>query len=279
MSTPPHERARGSEREPHRARELAESFGADAARYDRARPRYPAAMVERVVAAMPGRQVVDVGCGTGIAARQFQAAGCSVVGVEVDARMAEWARHTGLEVEVAAFESWDPVGRVFDAIVSGQTWHWIEPVTGTAKAAEVLRSSGVLAVFWNVFRPSPEVAGAFSRVYRRVMPDLALDPWAIPPLDAYAGVLARAGDGMRAAGAFSAPQHWQFDWQRTYTRDEWLDQVPTFGDVGQFSPDELAELLAGVGETIDVMGGSFTMPYATVVIAATRLGVATETSG
>ncbi|WP_405148967.1 hypothetical protein [Sphaerisporangium sp. NBC_01403] len=43
------------------------------------------------------------------------------VGVEVDARMAEWARQRGLEVEVAAFEAWDPAGRLFDAVVSGQT--------------------------------------------------------------------------------------------------------------------------------------------------------------
>jgi hypothetical protein len=30
--------------EPHQARAWAESFGSDAARYDRAQPRYPAAM-------------------------------------------------------------------------------------------------------------------------------------------------------------------------------------------------------------------------------------------
>jgi hypothetical protein len=41
---------------------------------------------------------------------------------EVDARMAEWARRRGLEVEVAAFEAWDPAGRVFDAVVSGGWW-------------------------------------------------------------------------------------------------------------------------------------------------------------
>ena len=74
--------------EPHRARQVAESFGLDPGRYDRARPRYPDAMVQAIVAASPGPGVLDVGCGTGIAARQFQAAGCRVLGVEPDARMA-----------------------------------------------------------------------------------------------------------------------------------------------------------------------------------------------
>jgi len=39
--------------EPHQARQVAESSGSDAERYDRARPRYPDAMVEAIVAASP----------------------------------------------------------------------------------------------------------------------------------------------------------------------------------------------------------------------------------
>lgn len=83
----------------------AESFGTDAEGYDRARPGYPDALVARVVAQSPGSDVLDVGCGTGIAARQFQAAGCTVLGVEPDARMAGFARARGLPVEVATFEA------------------------------------------------------------------------------------------------------------------------------------------------------------------------------
>lgn len=84
---------------------MAESFGVDAERYDRTRPRYRDAMVEQIVAASPGPDVLDVGCGTGIEARQFQAAGATVLGVEPDARMADLARRTGVEAEVATFEA------------------------------------------------------------------------------------------------------------------------------------------------------------------------------
>ena len=80
----------------HRDRRVAESFGGDAERYDRARPDYPGALVRRIIAASPGRNVLDVGCGTGIEARQFRAAGCTVLGVEPDARMADVARRRGL---------------------------------------------------------------------------------------------------------------------------------------------------------------------------------------
>src|SRR5580692_8191730 len=154
-----------------RQRRVAESFGDDAGRYDRARPSYPAAMVDRILADTPGRDVVDAGCGTGISARLFQAAGCRVLGVDPDPRMADLARASGLEVEVAKFEQWDAAGRSFDAVVAGQAWHWVNMAAGAAKAAAVLRPGGRLAVFWNAFDPPAELREAFGAVYQRVVPD------------------------------------------------------------------------------------------------------------
>ncbi len=107
MATPPAGQSPPPMRESHRYRQVAETFGTDAERYDRTRPRYPDALVERIVAEAPGPDLLDVGCGTGIEARQFQAAGCTVLGVEPDGRMADFARRAGVEVEVATFEAWD----------------------------------------------------------------------------------------------------------------------------------------------------------------------------
>src|SRR5690242_18813267 len=175
--------------ESHQAREVAESFGAEASRYDRARPSYPAALVERIVAASPGRRVLDVGCGTGIVARQFQAAGCEVLGVDPDARMAGHARERGLQVEVATFETWATNGRAFDTVVSGQAWHWVDPVAGAAKAASALRRGGRFAVFWNVFQPPADLGKAIAELYRRVLSDLLADLlsglWDRPLLEIY----------------------------------------------------------------------------------------------
>jgi SAM-dependent methyltransferase len=256
--------------ETHRQRQVAESFGTDAARYDRARPSYPAPLVDRIVAASPGRDVLDVGCGTGIAARLFQAAGCRVLGVDPDDRMTSVARQGGLEVEVAAFEDWDGAGREFDAVIAAQAWHWVDPVAGAAKAAQVLRPGGLLAVFWNAAQLPPDLSAAFAEVHRVVQPGLPFNPAARPALDAYQIMCDKAADGMRAAGAFGEPEQWRFDWDRPYTRDEWLDQVPTMGGHAQLQPAKLEELLAGLGAAIDALGGDFTMNYATVAVTATR---------
>ncbi|MBO3741371.1 class I SAM-dependent methyltransferase [Actinoplanes sp. NEAU-H7] len=271
MSTVPSPRVRLSENELHRHRQVAEAFGSDPERYDRTRPRYPEALVNRITGNGTKLDIVDVGCGTGIVSRQFQAAGHTVLGVEVDPRMAAFARQRGTDVEVAAFEDWDPAGRTFDAVVSGQTWHWLNPVAGAGKAARALRPGGRVSVFWNAELPSPEVLRAFGEVYRRVLPDsLVARQWTANAIDGYVMLCDKAADGMRTTGAFGETQEWRFDWSRSYRRDEWLDQLPTHGDHGQYPVAVVEEVQAGIGAAIDAMGGGFEMRYTTIAVSAVR---------
>ena len=256
----------------HAYRQVAEGFGADACRYDRARPSYPADMVNRIVAASPGHDVLDVGCGTGISSRLFQAAGCTVLGIDPDPRMAELARRAGTAAEVAKFEDWDPAGRSFDAVIAAQAWHWVDPVAGAARAAAALRTGGRLAVFWNVFEPPPALRAAFGEVFLRALPDSPLGAYfARPALDAYRTGCEQAADGMRQAGAFGDAEEWLTRWERPYTRDEWLDLLPTTGGFTRMPARTQAEILAGIGAAVDAAGGSFTMGYATVAATAARL--------
>lgn len=277
MPTISQDRSRPPYREPHEHRRMAESFGVDPERYDRARPRYPDALVERIVDAAPGLDVLDIGCGTGIEARQFQAAGCTVLGVDPDARMAEFARRTGIEVEVSTFEAWDPADRMFDAVVAGQAWHWVDPVEGVAKAARILRPGGRLAVFGHVFDAPTEVTEALTTAYRRAVPDSPLrlpttgdDRKSMTAMQIYQAMFAKAADGIRQAGGFGEPEQWRFDWEQSYTRDEWLDHLPTTGALTQLPPDKLAEVLDAVGAAIDKIGGGFTLPYTTLTATAAR---------
>jgi SAM-dependent methyltransferase len=254
--------------EPHQHRAAAESFGADPGRYDRARPRYPDALIDRIAAAAPGGVVLDVGAATGIVARQLQAAGCRVLGVDPDERLAAFARQSGVEVEVSTFEDWEAAGRRFDSIVAGESWHWVDPVAGVAKAAELLRPAGQLFLFWNTGRPDAAVDDAFAEVYRRVLPAMA-DRLTSEALEAaHEAMLARVADGVRASGSFDEPERWHVDWTRSYTRDEWLDALGTSG--GAIPEGLLTDLLDGVGAAVDAAGGSFTMNYSTFVLTAVR---------
>ncbi|MFF7755024.1 class I SAM-dependent methyltransferase [Streptomyces sp. NPDC007971] len=269
----PREQPESSPAGPHEARGMAESFGVDAQRYDQGRPGYPDTLVTRIVTGSPGPDVLDVGCGTGIAARQFQAAGCTVLGIEPDVRMADFARARGLQVEVATFEAWQSAGRTFDAVVAAQSWHWVEPVAGVAKAARVLRPGGRLAIFGHVYEPPTEVAEPFFAAYRRAAPDSPLNGQpARRPLDLYQAAYAKFADNIRETEQFNAPEQWRFDWEQSYTRDHWLDLLPTTGGLTQLRPDQLAEILDAVGGAIDSLGGRFTMNYTTLAATARRVG-------
>ncbi|MEO6702843.1 MAG: class I SAM-dependent methyltransferase [Jatrophihabitantaceae bacterium] len=260
-------------------------FEGGAALYDQSRPTYPKALISRIAEAIPGRDVLDVGCGSGIEARQFQAAGCTVLGVDPDAHLAGYAATTGVPTEVATFESWDAAGRQFDAVVAGTAWHWVDPVAGAVKAAEVLRPGGLLAPFHHASLTPPELAdpagmalpGWTTRsaaAYQRSAPDSPFDRdgQRISPVGLYQPMFDMIAEGIRQAGSFSKPELWRFTWEQAYSKAEWLSLLPTQGSLAKLPPDELARILAAVGAVIDRLGGSFTLPYATIAVTAIRTG-------
>jgi 2-polyprenyl-3-methyl-5-hydroxy-6-metoxy-1,4-benzoquinol methylase len=108
-------------------------FDREAERYDRCRPPYPDALIDDLLGPKPeGLDVLDVGCGSGIASRLMAQRGAKVLGVEVAPRMAEIARSHGIDVEVGAFEDWHPAGRTFDRVTSAQAWHWLDMPVASA---------------------------------------------------------------------------------------------------------------------------------------------------
>jgi SAM-dependent methyltransferase len=252
-------------------RTRAESFGADAERYDRARPTYPGELIDLVLAGLGAdgpTEVLDIGCGTGIAGRLFAERGCRVLGVEPDARMAAVARGHGLQVDEGTFETWAPKSRTFDAVISGQAWHWVDPVEGAERAADVLRPGGRIALFWNLGRPPAEVAAAFTEVYDRYTGDL--DKYSVllggPAIDRFDYAL----KGIRVTGRYTRPVKRSIRWSRPYTTNDWLDQLPTHSDHQALPAERLALLMTGIGAVIDSMGGSFPMAYETAVITASH---------
>ena len=146
------------------AQERSKLFDREAERYDRCRPRYPDVVIDELLGPKPsGLDVLDVGCGTGIAARPMAERGAKVLGVELAPRMAEIARRHGIDVEIGAFEDWDAAGRRFDRVTSAQAWHWLDMPAATAKAASLLRPNGSLGLIWSGGAP-PTISPTRSRM-------------------------------------------------------------------------------------------------------------------
>ena len=107
-----------------------------------------------------------------------------------------------------------PAGRSTRSIAA-QSWHWVDPVAGPSKAAQVLRPDGRLAIFGHVFEPPAEVAEPFAAAYRRVAPDSPLNGQpARRPLDLYQAGYAKFADKIRETGQFNEPEQWRFDWEQ-----------------------------------------------------------------
>jgi SAM-dependent methyltransferase len=257
------------------ARGRSRLFGQHAEAYDRFRPAYPDAVIDELLGPVPaGLDVLDVGCGTGIAARQMAQRGARVLGVELAPRMAEIARGHGVEVELAAFEGWDSAGRTFDRVTSAQAWHWLDLPIATAKAAFVLRPGGRLGLIWNAGYQPDDLADALEEVYAKVVPRghrLFRGYAANRSSDVKTGLDSEI-DAVSAVPDFGAPAEKWFPWTRAYQRDEWLGQLVSRSDHTALERAVRDRLFDAVGAAIDDHGGSFVMNFETVLVTATRLG-------
>jgi SAM-dependent methyltransferase len=247
-------------------RSRAESFGDLARAYDRARPSYPPALFDALLAD-GARAVLDVGCGTGIAGASLAARGCDVLGVEIDVRMAALAREKGIAVEVAPFERWEDRGRRFELLTSAQAWHWIDPRAGALKAADVLSRRGRIGCFWNFGDPPARVREVLQPVYCRVAPELETGSVALGSHTDRFEITERELSG---SGRFENVEVRSFPWSLTYTRAEWVELVSTHSDHHALTRSQLDELLPAIGAAIDSVGGSFEMDYRTTLVTATR---------
>lgn len=255
-------------------RDRARLFDGEAERYDRIRPGYPEALIDDVLGPSPHRlSVLDVACGTGIAARQMAQRGAQVAGVELNARMAEMAERHGIPTEVAAFESWDPAGRTFDLVTCAQAWHWLDPEVSAGKAASVLRPGGRLCLFWNVGHYPDDLADALQVAYQRVLPPRSprtVIGYAADKAGDAAADFGAVAEALQGWGGLTQPQTASFPWSRAYTRDQWLDELLTHSDHLALAPGVRENLFAEIGTVIDRFGGAFQMPYLAILISATR---------
>jgi SAM-dependent methyltransferase len=271
-------------------RSRAEAFGEDAERYDRGRPTYPDELVRDLLVAKP-RAVLDVGCGTGIASRCFEGEGRFLLGVEPDARMGALARDHGLDVEIARFEDWDPRGRRFDLLISGQAWHWVDPAVGAAKAAEVIRPGGRFAAFWNHAVHVAEVAEVMLKVYSRQAPELlegrsvvlgGVRPRTALGTEASAGsVVDPDAAALGSAEAFGEIARRSYGWSCRYTAESWLDQLPTHSDHRFLDEGVRQELFDELRSELRTLGPAFTVCYQTRLLTAVRAfdGVSPDRGG
>lgn len=257
------------------------SFNEAASLYDGARPDYPEALFDDMVAfsGIPtGGAVLEIGSGTGKATLPLARRGFSLLGIELGEQMAAIARqrlaaYPQARIEVGAFEEQILPDESFDLAVSASAWHWIDPAIGYRKVAQALRPSGFLALLWShqrrrnhdashvdtgadVTRDDKEDAfdQALREVSRQVAPELAR---------AREGRSAQsswrfARDGVLQANEwFQAPEVRRYTWEMTYDTEGYLRLLDSYSSYRILEPGVHERLFAALAALIETrFGGS-----------------------
>jgi SAM-dependent methyltransferase len=249
------------------------SFDSAARLYDEVRPRYPAQLIEDLLAwsaLPPDGRILEIGCGPGTAtlplARRGYAMLCLELGRELAALAAENCRpFPRVRVQHVAFEDWLLQERAFDLLISAQAFHWIAPEIGYAKAAAALKETGTLALFWNLSpRPQTDFFRALAQVYQAKAPQLA-DSGKTKPLETQVELTLR---DINASGLFGPVTLKRYPWIERYTASQYVKLLNTYSDHRRLSQKTQRALFAGVRELIEHFGGVMERPYVAVLYLA-----------
>ena len=230
--------------------------------YDRFRPGYPPELIDDLVRPHP-TTLLDIGCGTGTAARLLSKRGLDVTGVEPDDAMAGVARRYGLEVEVARFEDWDARGRRFDLVTCAQAWQWLDPRIAVPKVSTVLNPGGVLARFWNYHVFEPAVVEALDAVYDEFAPEaerFGHDPSVTP----------EPPDPLRRNPDLRILPSQTYRWDESLPIETWVRRIGTFTSHRRLGEERLTALQDEVRRTLNRLGGRLLVHYGTLCLLAGR---------
>ncbi len=212
---------------------LAATFNQAARRYHRARPDYPEALFERLVAVTglkPDARLLEVGSATGKATLPLARRGFRITCIEPGPALAAAARANlaGLPVDVieSRFEDWSPSAERFSLVFAATAWHWVAPAVRYVKAAQALERGGHLA-FWSATHVLPRDGDPFFEqiqpVYDEIgeaLPDghIQSRPQEIPDQRVE----------IESSGLFRVIDVSQFDWEVTYDAAGYLELLSTF---------------------------------------------------
>jgi SAM-dependent methyltransferase len=134
------------------ARSYGRVFDEVAEDYDRHRPTYPDALVDRACEGVgPGGAVLEIGCGTGQLTRSLLARGLRVTAVEPGEQLILRARDRldgvgDVRFVNARLEDASLPRAQYSAVFSASAIHWIDPDVSWRKAADALVDGGSLAL-------------------------------------------------------------------------------------------------------------------------------------
>jgi SAM-dependent methyltransferase len=148
-------------------------FSVAAHEYDRYRPGYPAALIEFLAGAAPGRNLAwDCATGTGQAAVALATHFATVIATDASAaQIGHAVQHPRVEYAVASAESSGLADASVDLVTVAQALHWLDLERFYAEAQRVARPGAVVAAWtYSLADADPEVDPLVAAFYEEMGP-------------------------------------------------------------------------------------------------------------
>lgn len=257
------------------AKRESEMFDKAAEYYDKFRPGYPIEIIKALVEHTrlnDKSKTLEIGSGSGKATDYFKDYGFSIRCIDPGENLVQNGRikykdYPNIRFECARFEDLEIDFDNYDVIFSAQTFHWIPQPAGFQKCAEMLKDSGHLAVFWNMY----------------ITYDNEADNELIRLSNKYGGFsdfvnaeqcevrIRSIVNNIKESGLFETPTVYRHLWKYEYTAEEYYGFVLTGNRFIQL-PDEVKKAAyEEIIEHANKFGGKIVRPYLCVLYVAGKI--------
>ena len=216
---------------PHRLSNV--DFGKTADDYATHRAGFPDSFytwLERYGVQPAGKQLVDLGTGTGTLARGFAKRGAHVIGIDPSAQMLDQARDLAaresqtIEFNLASAEQTGLADQSVDIVCAGQCWHWFNRARAAAECRRILKPNGSIVIGHFDWIPSPgNVVAATEELIRKHNPQ-----W---NMHGGTGVHSKWFADLTAAGFADLLSH-SHDEFTTYSHAAWRGRIRASAGIG-----------------------------------------------
>ena len=234
-------------------------FNEDETNYDKWRPSYVPELFKEIIqysSINEMKHALEIGIGTGQASLQFLQTKCKLTAIEIGEKLAEYSRKkftsfSNFEVVNIDFENFCAASNIFDLIYSATAFHWIPEEVGYTKVFELLKSGGVLALFWNhpfVNRTDDLLHLEIRKVYNKFLPSDK------QPIEFDKSDCTKIVEIINHYG-FKNCYSKLFFQTRTFTADGYIALLNTYSDHRDLPINVKTELENGIATAINSFGG------------------------
>lgn len=239
-------------------------FGANPNSYNDVRPPYPEQVYQFLIsnnAIRSNTQTLEIGPGNGLATRRLLDLGANPLTlVEPDKRfsplLTSLSKSYDAEVHLIeeSFEDTRLNLNQYDLVTAATSFHWIQPSVGLAKVADILKTDGYAALWWNVFGDL-ERDDHYHEATKAILENLASSPSGAPDNVPFALDTEARFEDFSRTGKFENPRYEVLSWTLLLNTQQVGALYSTFSSISRLPEDQQARILHQLMEVAEKQFG------------------------